>query len=268
MNTSTLDAVMGIRGKNIVLSGANGLLGMVYLRNYLELGLKVAAVDYKVDRLKPLKARYKKQLTVVEADLTSPSGNARALKEILKGLGRIDAVHHNCTAKPAGFNAYTEDYDLSAWRGVMAGNVETAFLLTQRVIPYFKKRRKGVFLFTGSIYGVVGPDQRIFEGLFFKGGIQATSPASYTAAKGAVIALARHLATELAPWGIRVNSITPGGVESGQKKFFQKKYSHRSPLGRMADAQELIGPAVFLLSDSASYVTGHNLVVDGGWTAW
>jgi NAD(P)-dependent dehydrogenase (short-subunit alcohol dehydrogenase family) len=265
---NTLDAVMGLRGKRVVLSGANGLLGIHYLKNYLALGLNVAAVDYRVDRLARLKARYKRQLTVVEADISDADGCHRAFKSVLAGLGGLDAVHHNCTSKPDGFNDITEDYGLDAWRGVMSGNVETAFLLTQSVIPYFKKRRAGTFLFTGSIYGVVAPDPRIYGDWKTKAGKPINSPASYSTAKAAIIGLAKHLSVELAPWNIRVNSITPGGVESGQQPAFQKRYSYRAPLGRMADAQELVGPALFLLSDSASYVTGHNLVVDGGWTAW
>lgn len=253
--------------KTILLTGANGILGQAYLRRYLELGIAVAAVDVKLDKVRKLSRLPGARLSAIRADAGKPADAKRAWKAALRELGSIDAVHHNCAGKPEGFFAPTEDYSLEAWRGVQASNLETALLLTQQAVPYFKRRHAGCFLFTSSIYGVVGADQRIYEGSLYEGR-RISNPAAYSAAKAGVLGLMRHLACELGPWGIRSNALTPGGVSSGQNGVFYKKYSARVPMGRMARAEDMLGPALFLLSEDASYVNGHNLIVDGGLTAW
>jgi NAD(P)-dependent dehydrogenase (short-subunit alcohol dehydrogenase family) len=253
--------------KIIILTGANGILGRRYLENYLSAGAKVAALDKATDGLKPLERRHGGRLLTRAVDLSDPRSTRHAFDEVLDRFGGLDAIHHNCGGKPDGFFDATENYGLDAWRGVLAANVETALLLTQCAIPHFKRRRSGAMLFTASIYGVVGADQRIYEGSSYEGH-PINTPAAYAASKGAIVSLVRHLSAELGAWGIRVNALTPGGVSSGQNGVFQKKYSARVPLGRMALGDEMVGPAMFLLSDAASYVTGHNLVVDGGLTAW
>lgn len=254
-------------GKTIILTGASGILGRRYVESYLTAGARVAAIDISVVGLKPNERRHGRRLFTRATNLADPRETRRAFDAVLKRFGSIDAVHHNCTGKPDGFFDATEDYALTAWRAVMTANVETALLLTQCAIPHFKRRRRGALLFTASIYGIVGADQRIYSGSSYEGR-RINTPAAYAASKGALVSLVRHLASELGPWNIRVNGLTPGGVTSGQNGVFQKKYSARVPLGRMARAEELAGPAIFLLSDAASYVTGHNLIVDGGLTAW
>jgi NAD(P)-dependent dehydrogenase (short-subunit alcohol dehydrogenase family) len=258
---------LDLAGKVIILTGANGILGRGYLDNYLSAGAKVAALDKNIDGLKSFQRRGGRRLLAQAVDLASPDAVRRSFDGILRRFGGLDAIHHNCGGKPDGFFDSTEAYRLDAWRGVFSANVETSLLLTQCAIPYFKRRRRGSMLFTASIYGVVGADQRIYEGSSYEGH-PISNPAAYSAAKGAILSLVRHLAAELGAWGIRVNALTPGGVSSGQNGVFQKKYSARVPLGRMARGEEMIGPAMFLLSDAASYVTGHNLVVDGGLTVW
>lgn len=249
------------------MTGANGILGRRYLDGYLSAGAKVAALDKSIDGLQSLERRRGRRLLTRAVDLADPRATRAAFDDILRRFENLDAIHHNCGGKPDGFFDATENYGLDAWRGVMTANVETALLLTQCAVPYFKRRRRGALLFTASIYGVVGADQRIYEGSSYEGR-PINNPAAYAAAKGAILSLVRHLAAEFGGWGIRVNALTPGGVSSGQNGVFQKKYSERVPMGRMAQADEMVGPAMFLLSDAASYVTGHNLVVDGGLTAW
>ncbi|MEK7857820.1 MAG: SDR family oxidoreductase [Elusimicrobiota bacterium] len=264
---AAFDRLFGFSGKTVVLTGANGILGAQYLESYLEAGLRVAAFDREVGRIIGLERRHKGRLLVRAVDLGEPAAVAAAFAAAVGAFKRIDGVHHNCAGKPAGFFDATEAYSLDAWRGVFRANVETSLLLTQRAIPYFKKRRAGALLFTSSIYGVVGADQRIYEGSSYEGR-PINTPAAYSASKAAVLGLVRHLAAELGAWNIRVNALTPGGVSSGQNGVFQKRYSSRVPMGRMARGRDMVGPALFLLSDAASYVTGHNLVVDGGLTAW
>ena len=124
------------------------------------------------------------------------------------------------------------------------------------------KQNNGVIINISSIYGMIGADQRIY------GSSGLNSPVSYAASKGAIINLTRYLAAYWQGKGIRVNTLSPGGVEKGQDKDFIKKYSYKTILGRMAKRDEYVGPILFLASDASSYMTGSNLIVDGGWTAW
>ena len=245
-----------------MLTGANGILGRRYVRAYLDAGVKVAALDLSVDGLTK-----HPRLFAQAVNLTDRAAVSAAFASALKRFGRIDGIHHNCAGKAEGFFDSFEDYRLDTWRSVLASNIETALPLTQCAIVHFKKRKSGSILFTASIYGVVGADQRIYEGSSYEGR-PINTPAAYAAAKGAIVAMVRHLAAELGAFGVRVNAITPGGVESGQNETFKRKYSARIPLGRMARAEEMTGTALFALSDAAGYVTGHNFVVDGGLTAW
>jgi NAD(P)-dependent dehydrogenase (short-subunit alcohol dehydrogenase family) len=149
----------------------------------------------------------------------------------------------------------------------MAVNLDAMFLVAREVGSLMASRRRGSIIQTASIYGVVAPDPRIYEGSQYLGRAMSTPPA-YSASKAAVIGLTRHLAAYWGPSNVRVNAITPGGVESGQNEAFKTRYSARVPLGRMAEADEMVGALIFLASDASSYVTGQNIVVDGGLTVW
>jgi len=156
---------------------------------------------------------------------------------------------------------------LEDWQKVMDVNITGMFLCCQAVAKEMEKKKSGSIINIASIYGVTAPDQRLYEGAVYRGK-KINTPAVYSTSKGAVISLTRYLATYLAPYGIRVNALTPGGVYSGQNKAFVKKYSERCPLGRMAKPEEIFNAVYFLASDASSYITGHNLIVDGGWTVW
>ena len=149
----------------------------------------------------------------------------------------------------------------------MSVNVDGMFLVTQAVGRQMLAQGSGSIINLASIYGLVGPDSRIYEGSDYLGG-PINTPAVYSASKAAVVGFTKWLATHYGDKGIRANCLVPGGVSSGQNGPFQRNYASRTPMGRMAEADELVGPAVFLASDAASYVTGQVLAVDGGWTAW
>ena len=143
----------------------------------------------------------------------------------------------------------------------MRVNLTSAFLLVQAARTYLKTSRSSSVIFIGSIYGLVGPDMRIYNGT------EMANPAAYAASKGGLLQLARYLAAILAP-DVRVNTITAGGVKRGQPESFRKGYIDKTPLKRMATEEDFKGAAAYLASDLSAYVTGHNLVVDGGWTTW
>jgi len=147
-------------------------------------------------------------------------------------------------------------------------NIDGMFLVAQAVGGQMVRQGKGGSIIqTASIYGVMAPDPRIYEGSFYMGR-QISSPAVYSASKAAVVGLTKYLATYWADKGIRVNTLTPGGNDSGQNEEFKQKYSARIPLGRMGNPPEMVGALLFLASDASSYVTGQNILVDGGLSAW
>lgn len=149
----------------------------------------------------------------------------------------------------------------------MSVNLDGYFFMAQAVGPRMAVRKRGSIIQTCSIYGVVGPDQRIYEGSEYLG-MPINTPAVYSASKAGVVGLTRYLATYWGKDSVRVNALTPGGVASGQNDEFNRKYAARVPLGKMADPDDMANALLYLASDASKYVTGHNLIVDGGLTAW
>jgi NAD(P)-dependent dehydrogenase (short-subunit alcohol dehydrogenase family) len=207
----------------------------------------------------------------VGCNVADPDSVRGMVDRVLGEFGEIHILHNNAATKSADLDAFFapfEDYSLAQWREVMSVNLDGMFLVAQAVGRQMVRQGKGGSIIqTASIYGVVAPDQRIYEGSSYLGR-QISSPAVYSASKAGVIGLTRHLAAYWGSHGIRVNALTPGGVDSGQNDTFRARYSARVPLGRMAEAHELQSALLFLASGASSYVTGQNIVVDGGLTCW
>ena len=203
-------------------------------------------------------------------DVSRPGDVTALTARVLDGYGQVDILLNNAASNSSDLNRYfapIEDYDLDTWRQVMAVNVDGLFLMAQAIGSQMARQGGGSIIQTASIYGVVAPDQRIYEGSWYEGRA-INNPAVYSMSKAAVIGLTRHLATTWPDRGVRVNTLTPGGIESGQNETFQTRYGHRVPLGRMGRVGELVGAVIWLASDASSYVTGQNLIVDGGLTVW
>jgi NAD(P)-dependent dehydrogenase (short-subunit alcohol dehydrogenase family) len=180
-------------------------------------------------------------------------------------------LHNNAAYRSSELENYFEPfetYSFQEWRRAMDINIDGMFLMAQAVGKHMVEESiSGSIIQTCSVYGVVAPDQRIYEGSLYKGK-KMGSPAVYSASKAAVHGLTKYLASYWGKNGIRVNTITPGGVESGQNDAFKQKYSARVPMGRMAEADEIASSVLFLASNASNYMTGQNLIVDGGLTAW
>jgi len=176
-------------------------------------------------------------------------------------------------SKPEGYYRPTDQYPEKTWEMALQGNLTSAFLCCRQAEKYLKNRHYGSVVLISSIYGVVGPDQRIYQGCLAADNIYGSSdplncPAVYSATKAGLIGLGKHFAALWGPQHIRINILTPGGVYDGQAEPFHRKYSDRTPLGRMAVWSDFNGAILFLVSDASRYMTGSNLVVDGGWTSW
>lgn len=263
-----------IDGKIALVTGALGVLGKTFCRALAAHGASVAAVDLEGKDC----ARFAKEIEEetgrhcigIGCDVGDPSSVRAAVKECVSALGGLNVLHNNAATKTADVRAFFasfEDYKLDTWRDVMRVNVDGMFLMAQAAGTHMAAHGGGSIVQTASIYGVVAPDQRIYEGSQYLGG-PINTPAVYSASKAAVLGLTRHLATYWASAGIRVNSLTPGGVASGQNDEFARRYSARVPMGRMATPNDLVGALIYLASDASSYVTGQNVIVDGGLTAW
>lgn len=266
-----MDATKRFRldGKVALVTGGTGILGRRFCSGLAAAGAAVAVVDIDGSAAADFASELGAECRGFACDVSDPVSVNDCVAEIHSRFGRIDVLHNNAATKTNDVRAFFtpfEDYDLATWREVMAVNIDGMFLMAQAVGRRMAESG-GSIVQTSSIYGLVGPDARIYEGSDYLGG-PINTPAVYAASKAAVIGLTRWLATYWARSGIRANCLVPGGVSSGQNSVFSELYSERVPLGRMAEAEEMVPALLFLASDASSYVTGQVLAVDGGWTAW
>jgi len=260
-----------VKDKVIIITGALGLLGTTYTEGFSEAGANVVIVDLDSElcrrKAEEVAQKYGTEPLGIGGDVAHKEEVERMVQSVVSKYRRIDVLINNAAIQTEHFFAQFEEYSMLDWDKVMSVNVTGTFLCSQVVAKQMERERKGSIINIASIYGVVAPDQRIYEGAVYQGK-QINTPPVYSASKGAVISLTRYLASYLAKYGIRVNTVTPGGVYSGQNEAFVEKYSERCPLGRMARPEEIFHAVYFLACDASSYITGHNLVVDGGWTIW
>jgi NAD(P)-dependent dehydrogenase (short-subunit alcohol dehydrogenase family) len=267
------DVLFRLDGRTAVVTGGLGLLGRVHCRALRAAGARVVVADLDGGAC----ASFGRELGAgsfgMETDVSSPQSLHALRERVLAEHGRIDVLVNDAAiddrfadaANAARFSRF-EEYPLEAWQRSFDVNVTGTFLACQVLGAEMARAGRGSIVNIGSTYGVVAPDQSIYRR---PDGTQAFhKSAVYPATKGAVLALTRFLATYWGSAGVRCNAISPGGVANGQERWFMESYGARTPLGRMAQAGEVAGAIVFLASDASSYVTGHNLVVDGGWTAW
>lgn len=261
-----------LRGKVAVVTGATGLLGREHCAALAAAGANVVVADLDVARCAELAVTLKPEAMELSLDVTSQESIRGGLAAILQRFGRVDVLVNNAAVNDmfenpalAGELSKFENYPEALWRKMFDVNITGMFLCSQEIGGEMARRGNGSIINVASTYGIVGPDQRIYQRPdgkqeFYK------SPA-YPATKGAVISFTRYLA---AYWGgrcVRVNTLSPGGVENSQDQCFINNYSARTPLRRMASPGDYQGAVVFLASDASAYMTGANLVVDGGWTA-
>jgi NAD(P)-dependent dehydrogenase (short-subunit alcohol dehydrogenase family) len=269
--------LFSLEGKVAVVTGALGLLGKHHCQALAEAGAHVVVCDLDGEE----SWAYAQQLQEgcghsslgIATDVTDPESIQTVLELAMMEFGRIDVLVNN-----AAINEMVEDpalsaersrfeqYPLAMWQRMLAVNVTGVFLCSQILGTQMAKQGQGSIINIGSTYGLVAPDQSLYRSpdgqqTFHK------SPA-YPTTKGAVVAFTRFLAAYWGKDGVRVNTLSPGGVRNGQSAFFVANYESRTPLHRMAEPMDYKGALVFLASDASSYMSGANLVVDGGWTAW
>jgi len=259
--------LMRLDGRAAIVVGGAGHIGAAAVEALVELGATVAVVDRNLSAVEARMSGVQavQHVTAHPCDITEEMALRATVESIARAAGRLDIVVHSAafvgTTSFPGWAVPFSEQQVGAFDAALRVNLSSAFVLAQAAAPWLSRGGKGSIILISSIYGSVAPDQRLYEGT------PMANPLGYGASKAGLEQLARSLATTLAP-STRVNTISPGGVWRNQPASFVERYVSRTPLARMATEEDLKGAIAYLASDLSAYVTGHNLLVDGGWTAW
>lgn len=266
-------------GRVALVTGGAGLLGRRYCQALLEAGARIVIGDLDGARASALATELGEEVALgAPLDVAAEASVQATVDAAVERFGRLDILINNAALtvrggserlSPADYFAPFENYRRAVWEQALAVNVTGMLLCAQAAGRQMLAQGGGVMVNVSSTYGVVAPDQRLYEGVKSPyADATFNTPVSYAVTKTAVLGLTRYLATYWARRNIRVNALTPHGVYDNHDETFVKNFVYRSPLGRMARDDEYRGALLFLVSDASSYMTGTNLVVDGGWTAW
>lgn len=272
MNRKTIFDLFNLEGKTIVLTGSAGRLGSRFADVLSSAGADVVLVDIENWSNKKLelelKQKYGTNPLAVKTDISKQSEIKKLKQLILKKYKKIDVLINNAHFIPRShpqLDSSFENYPFDLWKSTIETNLNSLFLCCKEFGKIMITQQSGIIINISSIYGIIGADQRIY------GKSRLNSPSFYAATKGAMVNLTRYLAAYWHNKNIRVNTLTLGGVYDPQlhkNKEFVKNYAKKTMIGRMANKEDYDGAILFLASDASAYMTGANLIIDGGWTAW
>lgn len=266
-----INDIFDIKKKNIVLTGSSGFLGTHFSHILSSHGANVILIDVEKNKNKKLELELTKKYNTTpkafSTDISDPKEMSQLVKNILKKFRTIDVLINNAQFLPKTDrmrDASFEKYPFELWNKTISKNLNGVFLTSKEIGRIMIKQQHGIILNISSIYGIQGPDQSIY------GDSRLNSPAFYSVTKGGIISLTRYLAALWSKKNIRVNTLTLGGVYNNKlhPKSFVKSYSKKTMIGRMAKINDYDGALLFLISNASSYMTGSNLIIDGGWSAW
>lgn len=243
--------MFSIKEKVIVVTGGNGLLGKQMVYTFREQGAKVISADIFFED---------KGDDDFIIDITDEDSVKKAIDTIVEKYNQIDGWVNNAYPRTKDWGNKFEDIPLESWRKNVDMHLNGYFICCQVVLEKMKNQGFGSLINMSSIYGLVGPDFTIYDGT------EMTTPAAYSAIKGGVNNFTRYLASYYGPFQIRVNTVSPGGIFDNQPEVFVSNYNKKVPMKRMGIPKDIVSAVYYLLTDEANYVTGHNLVVDGGWS--
>jgi len=265
--------LFSLKNKVAIVTGALGLIGKNHCIALSEAEANVVVCDLDEAKCKEFASTLPTKSIGVGVDITNKLSVENLRDKTLKAFGKIDILVNNAAINDMFENPQTaaeqsmfENYPLEMWQQSLNVNVTGTFLCSQVIGTEMAKSKKGSIINVASTYGIVAPDQSIYKKP--DGSQSFYKSAAYPATKGAIISFTRFLAAYWGNKGVRVNTLSPGGVENNQDEYFISNYSAKTPLGRMAQPTDYKGAIIFLASDASAYMTGANLIVDGGWTAW
>ncbi len=268
----TADALFDVSREIVLITGVAGQLGGEYAQAFLERGARVVGLDIRSSAgSDALSAQYPANYLFCVADVTEKASLQKALNEVVSKFGTPTVLINNAAidsppSAPPEENGPFEDYPEASWDKVIDVNLKGVYLCCQVFGAAMAKVCNGSIINIASIYGVVSPDQNLYEYRRKRGEV-FYKPVAYSASKSGILNLTRYLAVYWAKKNVRVNSLTIAGVFSNQEQVFLDDYCGRIPIGRMANVSEYNGSVLFLASEASRYMTGANLVIDGGWTA-
>jgi NAD(P)-dependent dehydrogenase (short-subunit alcohol dehydrogenase family) len=252
--------IFSCKDKVAIVTGGGGLIGREIAQALADFGAKVYVAEIEQQDAKPKDSL--SRINSIKLDITSEEEVKRVFKKIAVEEKKLDILVTCAYPRTNDWGAIVEDVPLDSWQKNVNSQLGGAFICCREAARNMKETGGGSIINLASIYGVVAPDFDIYEGT------NMTMPVAYSAIKAGLIGLTCYFATYYARDNIRANSISPGGIQNHQPEAFINQYSKKTPMGRMGTASEIIGGVVFLASQSSSYVTGQNLLIDGGWTAW
>ena len=241
-----------LNNKIIIVTGGSGLIGKALIGDILRKGGFAINADINVDT--------NLDAGLIKTDITSDSSIHDTISKVFERFGKIDGLVNNAYPRTSDWGTPFEEINPESWRKNVDMQLNSYFVFCQKVLKVMTENKGGSIVNIASIYGIVGNDFTLYEEY---GG---TSPAAYSAIKGGIINFSRYLASYYGKVGIRVNCVSPGGIKDKQHSSFIKRYEEKVPLRRLGIPEDIAPAVSFLLSDEAKYITGHNLVVDGGWT--
>jgi NAD(P)-dependent dehydrogenase (short-subunit alcohol dehydrogenase family) len=244
---------MKLKDKVIIITGGNGLLGSAYIEYLKNENAIIINADINCE----------KNLSngTYTCDITDTSSTDELIQVVLEKYGRIDGLVNNAYPRTKDWGSKFEEVPEESWRMNIDMQLNSYVFLTRKVLAVMTKQKSGSIVNLASIYGIVGPDFTVYENT------PLTNAPAYAAIKGGLINMTRYLASYYGQYNIRINCVSPGGIFDSQNETFVKQYEKKVPLKRMGTPEDIAPSIAFLLSDDARYITGHNLVVDGGWTA-
>ena len=242
-----------LENKIIIITGGNGLLGSAIIEKLIEDGAFVINLD--------INHKTNESLSNIECDITNQESVDNSLNLIINKYEKIDGLVNNAYPRTQDWGNKFEDIKLDSWKKNIDWQLNSYFYMSQQVAVQMAKQKSGSIINIASIYGVIGPDFTVYDGT------NMTMPAGYAAIKGGLINLTRYMASYFGPHKVRVNTVSPGGIFDNQNISFVENYEKKVPLRRMGLTEDITPSVSFLLSDESKYITGQNLIVDGGWTA-
>jgi NAD(P)-dependent dehydrogenase (short-subunit alcohol dehydrogenase family) len=242
-----------LKNKIIIVTGGNGLLGKVIIDRLNSEGAFCINFEINIET--------NQNLSQVYCDITDSASIDKALSLVLSKYSRIDGLVNNAYPRTKDWGAKFEEIELNSWKQNVDWQLNIYFYITQKVAIQMSVQKEGSIVNMASIYGIVGPDFTVYEGTTM------TMPAAYSAIKGALINFTRYVASYFGPKRVRVNAVSPGGIFDNQNEVFVINYCKKVPMRRLGNPEDIAPTVAFLLSDDSKYITGQNIIVDGGWTA-
>ena len=245
--------MINLNDKVIIVTGGSGLLGTEIIYQIKNLGAIVINLEINI--------KTNVELTEIECDITNSESINNSISLIIQKFGKIDGLVNNAYPRTNDWGNKFEDIKIDSWKSNIDMQLNSTFYLCQIVLEKMKIQKFGSIVNMASIYGLVGPDFSVYANT------DMTMPAAYSAIKGGVINFTRYLSSYYGKYNIRINCISPGGIFNNQPDIFVKNYEKKVPMNRMGKPSDISPAICFMLSDESSYITGHNLVIDGGWTS-